>query len=479
MNMPSQPAPMPAGIHLNAWTGTEEAHGQLGAQAHWWGAGRRGMTPEQQALEFGREPPAGAWQDPEVGYGVLIRDDETSGLTDRQKAEGADAPAAVRDLLAAREGSVVLRWSPDADLDDGHLRRYYSDGTPSNDPAVGFSDFGVAEGRLPKYVAIIGGPEAIPWSVQYSLGTRHAVGRVPLEGEALERYVHALITDWDSAEAVVDRALMWTVDTGDVMTRLMRNVISRPLAEALDPPPLAGFQEIAGAAATRNALSQALGATRPGLVVTSSHGLVEPFDDRDALRAVLGLPVDQNRAPVTVGQLAADLPGGCIWFAQACCSAGGAGDSLYTTLLDPRWPAAHTVDAVARCGPMVAPAAVEVLGRENPVRAVVGHVEPTFSWTLEVESTGQYLGGRIVAALSRRLYGGMPLAYAFAEYWADVGQLNHRWITLQRELNDGTADGVLDEMRRLRLAALDRQSLVLLGDPTVSLPALPGYGPDR
>jgi len=61
----------------------------------------------------------------------------------------------------------------------------------------------------------------------------------------------------------------------------------------------------------------------------------------------------------------------------------------------------------------------------------------------------------------------------------DVGQFHYRWFTLQGQLDDGAADSVLDEMRRLRLAAVDRQSLVLLGDPTVSLPALPGYGPDR
>ncbi|MFC9585802.1 hypothetical protein ACFVJ8_23650 [Streptomyces yangpuensis] len=469
MNTPT-PAAMPAEIRLNAWTGTEEAYGQLGAQARWWGAGQAGMPQEQQLLAFGPEPAITAWQEPEVGYGVLLRDDETSRFTDAQKAAGADAPKPVQDLLAAREGSVVLRWSPDADLDDAHLRRYYADGSCSNDPAIGLSDFGVAYGCLPKYIAIIGGPEAIPWSVQYSLGQRHAVGRIPLEGDALDRYVQALITDWKGADAVLDRALVWTVDGGDDMTGLMRTVISHPLARALRPPPLAAFQEIVGAGATSGALSQALEAIRPGLVVTSSHGLVEPFDDPNALRATLGLPVDQNHVPVTVEQLSADLPGGCIWFAQACCSAGGAGASLYTALLEPRWPAAATVEAVAQCGPVVAPAALEVLGRENPVRAVLGHVEPTFSWTLQVGSTGQVLGGRIVKALSSRLYEGVPLALAFADYRADVGQLYYDWFTLQTQLNDDADDGVLNEMRRIRLAALDRQSLVLLGDPTVSLP---------
>ncbi|MFJ9597982.1 hypothetical protein ACIRS3_35205 [Streptomyces virginiae] len=465
MNTPTAP---PAEIRLNAWTGVEEAHGRLSSEAQWWGAGQAGMPQEQQVLEFHPEPALTQWWEPEVGYGVLIRDDETSAFTDAQKAAGADAPRPVQDLLAARDGSVVLRWSPDAGLDDAHLRRYYAD-FPSNDPAIGLSDFGVAYGCLPKYIAIIGGPEAIPWSVQYSLGQRHAVGRIPLEGDALNRYIQALITDWKDANAVLDRALMWTVD-GDVMTDLMRTVISQPLATALSPPPLAAFREIVGAGATSGALSEALQAIRPGLVVTSSHGLVEPVEP-SVLRATLGLPVDQCHVPVTVEQLSADLPGGCIWFAQACCSAGGAGASLYTTLLEPQWTAAATVEAVARCGPVVAPAALEVLGRENPVRAVLGHVEPTFSWTLQVGSTGQALGGRIVTAMSRRLYEGIPLALAFADYRADVAQLYYAWFTLHAQLSDDADEGVLDEMRRIRLASLDRQSLVLLGDPTVSLPS--------
>ncbi|NUK12344.1 hypothetical protein HRW23_34940 [Streptomyces lunaelactis] len=465
---------LPREVQLNAWTGKEAAHGELEAEAAKWGAREDGLPHSQKVLPFEPPVPLTAWDDPDVGYGILLPDDETLGLTAAQKAAGEDAPAPVRELLAAREGSVVLRWSPD--LGSRFLRRYYADDPDAQDSAIGLSNFGVGKGRLPKYVAIVGGPEVIPWSVQYALGTRHAVGRIPLEGEALAHYIDALLTDWQGAEATLDRALVWSVDHGlaDIMTSLMRAVVAQPLANSLTPPPLASFREIAAEEATGAALLKELEVSRPGLVITSSHGLTEPLDDSDVMRASLGLPVDQTFTPVPVRELSAAMPGGCIWFAQACCSAGGAGRSLYENLLKPEWPAFGMVTAVARLGPLVAPAALAVLGRKNPVRAVLGHVEPTFSWTLEVEETGQHLGGRIVSALTRQLYSGYPLAYAFSDYRADVGQLHTNWFALSDTLAGGDSS-VREEMTRLRLSAIDRQSLVLLGDPTVALPALPGF----
>ncbi len=462
---------LPQHIRLNAWTGTEAAHGEVVEEAAAWGAGRAGLPPSQKRLAFGPPVPGTHWQDPAVGYGVLLPENDSPGLTDAQKAAGADAPPPVRALLEARPGSVVLRWS--REMEDRVLRRYYADGTPPNDPAIGISDFGVGPGRLPRYVAIIGGPQDIPWSVQYSLGTRHAVGRIPLAGEALAHYVDALIGGWPQAPAELDRALMWTVDHGEGdMTRLMRLAISGRLADALStPPPLEKFQEIAGDAATGEALLAALTQSAPGLVVTSSHGMTGPSRDLDAMRATLGLPIDQNHVPLDAEALTAALPGGCVWFAQACCSAGGAGRSLYSALLRPEWSAFQTVEAVAALRPMTAPAAVAALGRENPVRAVLGHVEPTFSWTLEAPDTGQLLGGRIVSALSSHLYAGQPLAFAFGEYRADVGQLHTAWFSLNDRLRGGDTS-VAEKMTRLRLSAVDRQSLVLLGDPTVSLPPL-------
>ncbi|TPQ22489.1 hypothetical protein [Streptomyces sporangiiformans] len=460
---------LPETLRLNAWTGDRAASGGLDDQAAKWGARRQGLPHPQAPLPF--QPPVdlARWDHPDVGYGILLPDSDESGLSCAAKAAGEDAPEAVRALIAARPGSVILRWRPE--LKDRFVRRYFPDGS-SQDPTVGLSSFGVGKGRLPKYVLIVGGPDVVPWSVQYALGTRHAVGRLPLSGDELCSYVAAMLSDWSRPDATLDhrRALMWTVDHGGSdITSEMRTVISKPLADALTPPPLSALCHLSAAEATGAALLRELITTRPGLLVTSSHGRTGPLDDDAQMRATLGLPVDADHTPIPLTEFCEAMPGGAVWYAQACCSAGSDSHSHYSGLLRPGTSAHVTVLAVAALGETVAPAAVRLLGRPDPVRAVFGHVEPTFDWTLRVAETGQGLGGRIVSALSSQLYAGRPLGLAFGEYRADVGELHSQWANHYIQLAKGNTE-VRESMTRLRLTALDRQSLVLLGDPTVTLP---------
>ncbi len=185
----------------------------------------------------------------------------------------------------------------------------------------------------------------------------------------------------------------------------------------------------------------------------------------------LGLPVDVDHSPVDLDSLESAIPGGVIWYSQACCSAGGDATSNYTGLLNPGTSAFATVQAVAALGATVAPLASRLLGRANPVRAVLGHVEPTFDWTLRVAETGQGLGRHIVSALSTNLFNEQPVGYAFSDYRTGVGELHTQWAAQYDKLAEGITE-VRETLTRLRLSAIDRQSLVLLGDPTVKLPQL-------
>jgi hypothetical protein len=459
---------LPESLQLNAWTGEEAAHGDLRTGAAKWGA-RSGLPHSQQTLEFGPPADAKEWHNPNVGYGVLLLDNDSPQLSPAAKAAGEDAPVPIRALLAARPGTVVLRWRPE--LANRFLRRYFPDGT-NQDPIIGLSKFGVGKGFLPRYIAIIGGPEVVPWSVQYALGTRHAVGRIPLSGDALSNYVKAMLSGWAEADIDVGTALMWTVDHGGGdITAEMRAVIANPLAIALTPPPLASLDHLIDGRATGADLLKELTAERPGLLVTSSHGRTGPLDDAAAMRATLGLPVDVHHATVPLANLDAAMPCGAVWYAQACCSAGGDDQSHYTGLLQEGTTAFGTVSAITALGRSVAPAPLRLLGRERPVRAVFGHVEPTFNWTLRVPETGQGLGHHIVAALSSNLYHQQPLGLTFADYRTGVGELHNQWVDRHQELADGDTS-VRETLTRLRLTALDRQSLVLLGDPTVTMPPL-------
>jgi len=459
---------LPESLQLNAWTGDAVAQGELEPEAAEWGD-RPGLPRPQQPLKF--DPPADPknWRDPNVGYGVLLPDNDDHGLSPAAKAIGEDAPEPVRMLLAARPETVVLRWRPE--LTNRLLRRYFPDGT-EQDPRIGLSGFGVGKGRLPRYVAIIGGPDVVPWSVQYALGTRHAVGRIPLTGDGLGNYVEAMLSGWADADIDVQSALMWTVDHGGGdITADMRAVIAAPLAAALTPPPLTRFEHLTDDRATSAGLLKELTAGRPGLLVTSSHGRTGPLDDAAAMRATLGLPVDLNHVTVPLAGLDAAIPYGSVWFAQACSSAGGDDRSHYTGLLQEGTTAFGTVSAIAALGRSVAPGPLRLLGRKRPVRAVYGHVEPTFNWTLRVPETGQGLGHHIVAALSSNLYSQQPVGLTFADYRAGVGILHSQWADLYQDLANGDTS-VREALTRLRLTALDRQSLVLLGDPTVTMPPL-------
>lgn len=461
---------LPEQVLINAWRGAA-ASSELIPEANRWGSREEGLPHSQAPLKLSKVADPRDWSHEDVGYGVLLPD---SDLPAAAKATGADAPEPVHELLAARPGTVLLRWSPR--MGERFVTRYFLDGT-SKSPTIGLTQFGVAAAALPRYVLIIGGPDVIPWSVQYAFETRHAVGRLPLDEEGLGNYIDAMLSRWATADLDAGAPLMWTVSVPGDITAEMRAVIANPLEKKFaDEPKLPRFAHLTGTGATGKELIDALAKVRPSLVVTSSHGLTE--GEGPTLRDSLGLPVDIVHEAVALAALDQAMPAGAIWYAQACCSAGGDAVSNYEQLLAPGTLAFTSVTQVAKLGATVAPAPIQLLGRPNPVRAVLGHVEPTFDWTLRVAETGQGLGGHLVSALSDNLIGDrQPVGYAFTDYRAGVGTLHTQWMSTRERLRRAKTPAQRDEFRntltRLRLTAIDRQSLVLLGDPTVTVPVGP------
>ncbi len=93
-------------------------------------------------------------------------------------------------------------------------------------------------GQLPRYVTIIGGPEEVPWAVQYAFEARHAVGRLPLDDAGLANYIEALLNNFPHQDVDMRAPLMWTVSHAGDITAEMRAVISTPLEVALTDPQL-------------------------------------------------------------------------------------------------------------------------------------------------------------------------------------------------------------------------------------------------
>jgi AcrR family transcriptional regulator len=68
----------------------------------------------------------------------------------------------------------------------------------------------------------------------------------------------------------------------------------------------------------------------------------------------------------------------------------------FTTL---NWEIDTVLNGIAALGNRVAPLPTALLGAKKPARAFVGHVEPTFDWTLQNPDTNQILTDSIQKAL--------------------------------------------------------------------------------
>lgn len=462
----------PDSLRTNAWTGQKVVAGTVGDETRIW-LFRDRIDPPPQHLLPDAAPDERNWADPRVGWGLVVRDDPD--IPPETKARGGDAPLVVRQLIEARGNSPVLRWDPDLPL--GTLRCYRRDGA---DELLQIANlhYGTGPGAIPKYLLLLGAPGRLPWSLQYELQASHFVGRLALTDDGLDHYVTALIDEWAGAATEALNTVVWAVDQGvDDITALMRDVIAKPVHDrfSADSDLGAGCRFVDGRAETATAekLLEALEAAHPSLIVTTSHGMTGPLDDPGLMSAALGLPVDQDDVPVSVSDLLGPaMPGGAIWYAHACCSAGGDAATAYGGLLPDGGEVEQLLQAVAALGARVAPMPEKLLGSANPVRAFIGHVEPTFDWSVKSPVAGKPLTKAIETTLYNGLFAGEPVGMALKSCRDVAGSLGSTVAEARRRY--GRRDSSLNaEALACRLMWADWRSLVLLGDPTVKIP-LPG-----
>jgi hypothetical protein len=258
---------------------------------------------------------------------------------------------------------------------------------------------------------------------------------------------------------------------------LMRDSLAAPLFEAIkadDEMTCATFIDGSSEAATIVALRDALAANRPALVVTSSHGMTGPLTDVAAMRTNLGLLVDQAHHVMSPDDLLAHWqPDGAVWFAQACCSAGADNPSAYTGLFEPGTLLDETLTAIAKVGATTSPLPRALLGAAKPLRAFIGHVEPTFDWTLSFPPNRQVLTSDLITAIYTRLCSAQPAGMAMSAYYPAIGALLQGYVaarTNYRTAIGPTAKQALDMLVYSRVSSHDRANTVILGDPTVAIP---------
>jgi hypothetical protein len=460
----------PQELRVNAWTGTGSPQQTLPSRTPW--SKTEKLAKPGPKLDALAEPVDDReWWHPEVGWGLVLPDNED--LLPAELARADEQPRAIQKLLESRKGAPVLRWRKD--LQQGYLRRYYANGS-YHDLSVQAPWHGIAEKRIPQYILIYASPEEIPWTVQYALNMSTFVGRLDLEEPELDCYVDALISDWEGQICNPYAPVVWSVDDGKPdITWLMARAIGTKLWEAFKNDKGGDFKQgilLNEETATNEQLAAALGERTPGLIVTTSHGMT-PLNDPETLRSQLGAPVDSYHRALSIDHLKDWQASGAIWYAHACCSAGSDRESRYEGMLPRDGPIASMLEGIAvKAGAMVAPLARALLGAERPLRAFVGHVEPTFDWTLRDPLNKQVLTSVLQSALYNKLFqsdGRNPIGWALKGVYEEAGSFYGAW---QRALpnRDGNVSGGDNWALYRQLVAMDRQTLVILGDPTVSLP---------
>lgn len=473
---PGAPAPgWPERLSANAWTGSGTASGGTSRRAPAWALADHFRGTPTSVLAAPRLPDLADVTDPRVGWALVLPDAPDVPPAERHRAD--DAPAAARRLAAARSRTgepLVVRHAP-GDLE--HLYRYLPDGTRTPLPTTGDGPRGVGAGALPHYLLLLGGPDVLPWDLQLRLNHVCLTGRLDLDDEGLTHYVDAALTDWAATPVDATSPLLWTPvhGPGDITALMRTEVGERTLARwRADPQVGDRAVDLRGPHATAATLAQALAERRPGVVVTTSHGATGPLDDPATMRATLGWLVDAEGGLVDPHALVrAWDPGGVVWYGLACCSAGGSGVDRFADVLDPAGEAGRVLTAVADLGPVPAGLPRALLGAPAPARAFVGHVEPTFDWTLRRPGTGVSTTDALVEALYDGLFQPepLPVGLAFRRYFLGAASLRSRWAS---------ARGAAEESPEARTAALlaaltglDRQCTVVLGDPAVAPAALP------
>ncbi len=406
------------------------------------------------------------WTHPKVGWGLIVSDALTV------------IPEPLKVLVAARR-APVFQYREASE----HCFTLLRDAERGIDVDITGAARGTEKGALPYYLLIYGGPEQVPWRLQFALNANRCVGRLPLEGDALASYVEALMQGFADEPSDPYSVVTWSTDHGpDDITRLMRTQIALRVHRALNGDTEIGARAqfldgaTLAAAASGERLVHAISTARPGLIVTTSHGQTGPVTDVAEMTRMLGVPVDQAYQPLDVDALTdVWLPGGAVWYCHACCSAGTDAPSAFSPLFPETTDIGRVLHSLAAAGPRVAPLPLALLGAKRPLRAFIGHVEPTFDWTLRHPSTSQPLTSGIVGALYPNLYQLSPrttVGHAFREWFQRLGPLLVSWEEARARYDAGGRN--TEQLMLYQLAARDVQSTVILGDPAAMLPLRPG-----
>jgi Peptidase family C25 len=339
---------------------------------------------------------------------------------------------------------------------------------------VGASPTGAADpDLLPYYVLLVGGPKAIPFSLQYHLDVQYAVGRIDLDAvDGYAAYARSVVAAESRSSTGPPRAAFFGTQH-DPATELSATKLVGPVADALlTSHPGVRADRWIGAEATKERIKGLIGGPdTPDLLFAAAHGLACRSGAPDQ-RARQGAVVCQEWPgpgnPVTEAASfgASDVPDkasllGLVAFLFACFGAG-------TPRHDDFLPTSEGQQVELAPEPFVSALAKRLLGHPaGGALALVGHVER--AWGYSFVWKGQTAFTAVFEDAFRRLLDGHPVGSALEGFSVRHAELAVDLEALLSEVGDRRVDR--SELAGLWTAKNDARNFVLLGDPAVRLTA--------
>lgn len=330
--------------------------------------------------------------------------------------------------------------------------------------------------KLPYYLLLVGGPEEIPYSVQFDLDLQYAVGRICFEEvEHYSAYARGVVAAREGRVRTPRQvALFGTRNRCDGATARTADELIRPLAASLASERSDwAVQTHLAEKADRARLGRLLGGGEtPALLVTASHGVGFPCTD-EAQQALQGALVCQDwQGPEgpplsrTDYLAAADIPdeaevGGLVAFLFACYSAGTPERDSFR---------ANAFGRPSRIAPkdLVSRLPQRLLSHPNGAAlAVIGHVDRAWSCSFSDGLSRAAQNDVFTSALFDML-DGMPLGAAMEYFAQRYGALGARAAGLWEALNEERRVS-MEELGHVWRAKNDARNFVLFGDPAVRL----------
>jgi hypothetical protein len=402
----------------------------------------------------------------QTGWGVIFAHDADPAIREalRPLLDLRRSQAAATNERLYREFAGPDAYRP-GESKPSFLNRHGAGGSGAVDPT-----------KIPYYLLLVGGPEAIPFRFQYQLDVQYGVGRIDFDTpEEYAGYAASVVNAETGKVTLPSRASFFGVaNPNDFATFLSSKHLVAPLAEFA-----AGDQTgwtvdtVAPQQALKARLATLLGGeATPAFLFTASHGIGFPNGDARQLGHTGALLCQDWPGPRTTGNVrdcyfaAEDLGSdahvaGLIAMFFACYS-GGCPQLDGFTLND----GAATRRALAPASFVSALPKRMLSHPKGGALAVIAHVDRAWGYSFHWNKSGRQL--QVFQSTLKRLLEGHPAGSALEYFNSRYAELSADLSSELEEIQFGKTPNDL-ELSGMWTSNNDARNYAIIGDPAVRL----------